>query len=37
MKESHYNTYMENVETLGTTTGHLCAAASITTQKDPQG
>ncbi len=33
MKESHYNMYMKNVETLDTTTGHHCAAASITTKK----
>ncbi len=28
--------YMKNLETLGTTMGH-CAAASITTKKEPQG
>ncbi len=30
--------YMKNVETLDTTMGHYCAAASITTKKkEPQG
>ncbi len=42
MKESLYKMYMKNVETLGTTMGHHCAAASITTKnkqtnKKPQG
>ncbi len=37
MKESHYNMYMKNVETLDSTMGHHCAAASITTKKEPQG
>ncbi len=30
MKESRYNMYMKNVETLDTNMGHHCAAASIT-------
>ncbi len=29
--------YMKNVETLDTIMGHHCAAASITTKKEPQG
>ncbi len=28
--------YMKNLETLDTTMGHHCAAASITTKKEPQ-
>ncbi len=36
MKESHYNMYMKNVETLDTTMGHHCAAASITTKRNPK-
>ncbi len=31
MKESHYNMYMKNVETLDRTMGNHCAVASITT------
>ena len=34
MKESHYNMYIKNLETLDTTMWHHCAAASITTKKD---
>ncbi len=34
MKESHYNMYMKNVETLDTTMEHHCAAASITTKRN---
>ncbi len=34
MKESHYNMYMKNVETLDSTMGHHCAAASITTKRN---
>ncbi len=34
MRESHYNMYLNNVETLDSTMGHYCAAASITTKKD---
>ncbi len=34
MKESHYNMYMTNVETLDTTMGHHCAAASTTTKRN---
>ncbi len=37
MKESHYNMYMKHFETLDSTMGHHCAAASITTKKEPQG
>ncbi len=37
MKESHYNMYMKHLETLDSTMGHHCAAASITTIKEPQG
>jgi len=37
MKESHYNMYMKNVDTLVTIMGHHCAAATITTKKEPQG
>ncbi len=37
MKESHYNMYMKNVETLDATMEHYYAAASITTKKEPQG
>jgi len=33
MKESHYNVYMKTIETLDTTMGHHCAAASITTSR----
>ncbi len=33
MKESHYNMYMKNVETLDTAMGHHYAAASSTTKK----
>ncbi len=36
MKESHYNMYIKNVETLDSTMGHHCAAASITTKNEPQ-
>ncbi len=34
MKESHYNMYMKNVETLDWTMGRNCAAASITTKRN---
>ncbi len=34
MKESHYKMYMKNVETLDTTIGHHCAAASTTTKSN---
>ncbi len=34
MKESHYNMYMKNVETLDSTMGHHCAEASITTKRN---
>ncbi len=37
MKESDYNMYMKNVEILDITMGHHCAAASITTKKEPRG
>ncbi len=34
MKESHYNMYMKQLETLDTTMGHHWAAASITTKRN---
>ncbi len=37
MQESNYNMYMKNVETLDSAMGLHCAAASITTKKEPQG